>query len=67
MAAARTNPPGNDELSDTEDDINAVQYSDSAVGKFRSRVLDYRNQAQYPAAPLYHQNEVVYLQVASRS
>ncbi|KAG4433057.1 hypothetical protein IFR05_011451 [Cadophora sp. M221] len=65
----RTNPPGNEKVSDSEDDdLNEYNtFSNSAPGSFRSRTLDYGYQAAFPTEPLYKLGEVVYIAIPGQA
>ncbi|KAL9063345.1 MAG: hypothetical protein Q9161_009519 [Pseudevernia consocians] len=64
----RTNPPGNDESSESEEEQKSLAgFSKSAPGTFRSKVASYETQTQFPTPPTYKLNEEVYLLVAGQS
>ncbi|MCJ1378595.1 hypothetical protein MMC17_001694 [Xylographa soralifera] len=66
--SGRTNPPGNDEGSDSDDEVNVRDaFSKSASGRFRSKVIEYQNQSRFPTAPLYRIDDEVYLIVTGQS
>lgn len=61
--SGRTNPPGNDQVSDEEE----FNFSTAAPGDFRAKVTPYNTPAQYPIAPLYNVGEEAYLQVQGQT
>jgi len=61
----RTNPPGNDDDSGSEDDYK-YDYPDGVEGRYRARVKKYDNPVRFPTASTYQEGEEVYLQVAGQ-
>ncbi|OTA84865.1 hypothetical protein M434DRAFT_36270 [Hypoxylon sp. CO27-5] len=49
------------EDSDDDDIDDPIEFSENVEGKFRSRVNQYGDRAQFPTAPLYSVGEIVYL------
>ncbi|OIW24414.1 hypothetical protein CONLIGDRAFT_97114 [Coniochaeta ligniaria NRRL 30616] len=64
-ARGRTRPT-DDESSSEDDETQTKDVSQDAKARFRSRVSEYANKAEWPREPLYQVNEVVYVAVVGQ-